>query len=189
MNEITTTTRPPRREFLFNAVRGTLSAAAVAALAGRPALALAAGATPDENDIRILATAVTAEREAVAAYGVAADSGLLTPPVLRVAKAFRDHHRQHTDALLDTIGTLGGTAPDEQAHDFPMSDLRSEADILGFAAGLERGAVSAYAGAIPLFHDRTLSKAAASILADEAMHWAILRQALGQDPVPGAFFS
>ncbi len=61
--------------------------------------------------------------------------------------------------------------------------------MLEFAAGLERGAVSAYAGAIPRFDDRQLSHAAASILADEAMYWAVLRSALGLDPVPGAFFS
>ena len=34
-----------------------------------------------------------------------------------------------------------------------------------------------------------LAKAAASILGDEAMHWAVLRQALGEDPVPVAFVS
>ncbi|HKB84390.1 MAG TPA: ferritin-like domain-containing protein, partial [Burkholderiales bacterium] len=34
---------------------------------------------------------------------------------------------------------------------------------------------------------RDLSRAAASILGDEAMHWAILRQVLGEDPVPAAF--
>jgi hypothetical protein len=31
--------------------------------------------------------------------------------------------------------------------------------------------------------------AAASILGDEAMHWAVLRQALGEEPVPAAFVS
>ena len=34
---------------------------------------------------------------------------------------------------------------------------------------------------------RLVSRAAASILGDEAMHWAILRQVLGEDPVPAAF--
>ena len=61
--------------------------------------------------------------------------------------------------------------------------------MLGFAAKLEQGAVSAYLGAVPLFGNRDLAKAAASILGDEAMHWAILRQALGQAPVPSAFVS
>jgi hypothetical protein len=47
--------------------------------------------------------------------------------------------------------------------------------------------VSAYLGAVPVFGNRDLAKAAASILGDEAMHWAILRNALGDDPVPAAF--
>ena len=49
--------------------------------------------------------------------------------------------------------------------------------------------MSAYTGAIPLFAESDLAAAAASILADESMHWAVLRSALGKDPVPGAFFS
>ena len=61
--------------------------------------------------------------------------------------------------------------------------------MLGFAAELEKGAVSAYLGAIPILTDRDLAKVAASILGDEAMHWAVLRNALGQPPVPSAFVS
>ena len=57
------------------------------------------------------------------------------------------------------------------------------------AAGLGKGAVSACLGAIPLFENRDLAKAAGSVLGDEAMHWAILRQALGDVPVPDAFVS
>jgi len=37
--------------------------------------------------------------------------------------------------------------------------------------------------------NRDLAQAAASILGDEAMHWAVLRQALGEAPVPAAFMS
>lgn len=61
--------------------------------------------------------------------------------------------------------------------------------MLNFAATLEKGAVSAYLGAVPLFANRDLANAGASILGDEAMHWAILRQALGMTPVPVAFMS
>jgi len=74
-------------------------------------------------------------------------------------------------------------------YEFPVAKLKTQADVLAFAARLEQGAVSAYLGAVPLFATRELAKAAASILGDEAMHWAILRQALGQDPVPAAFVS
>lgn len=180
-----------RRKFLFDAFGATLSGAAVAVLAGAPALARA-GERDDSAaaaDLRILNTALGAEREAVAAYGVGASSGLLTPPVLKVAASFKDHHAQHVDALVDAIRKLGGQPDEERALSFTDVALASEADVLRFAAGLERGAVSAYAGAIPLFEHRELSKAAASILADEAMHWAVLRHALALDPVPGAFFS
>jgi hypothetical protein len=61
--------------------------------------------------------------------------------------------------------------------------------VLRFAAGLEHGAANAYLGAVPVFHNRALAKAAASILGDETMHWAILLNALGEDPVPAAFIS
>ncbi len=182
---------PARRRFLFDSVNVTLSAAAVATLASVPGLARAAARSDDAvaTDLRILNTALAAEREAVAAYGVGAASGLLTPPTLKVATAFQEHHKQHGGALEDAIRKLGGTPGDARNYEFPVSDLKTEADVLTFAAELERGAVSAYAGAIPLFEHRDLSKAAASILADEAMHWAILRQALGLEPVPGAFFA
>ena len=72
---------------------------------------------------------------------------------------------------------------------FPVETLKTQADVLRFAASLEKGAVSAYLGAIPVFDNRDLAKAAGSILGDEAMHWAILRNALGEAPVPSAFVS
>ncbi|MGZ8967519.1 MAG: ferritin-like domain-containing protein [Gallionella sp.] len=71
----------------------------------------------------------------------------------------------------------------------PVEKLKSQADVLHFAAGLEQGAASAYLGAVPAFHNKELAKAAASILGDETMHWAILLNALGEDPVPAAFIS
>lgn len=49
--------------------------------------------------------------------------------------------------------------------------------------------MTAYAIATPKFESHDLTLAAASILSDEAMRWAILRQVLGLDPVPGAFFA
>jgi rubrerythrin len=180
-----------RRRFLA-ASGATLSAAAVALMAGRPALAAAQAGTQDDtaSDVRILNTALSAELEAIAAYAVGAGSGLLQKPALDLALQFQGHHKEHADALAKTVRKLGGTpAEARERYTFPTDKLKSQADVLGFAAGLERGAVSAYLGAVPLFHGRELASAAASILGDEAMHWAILRQALGQDPVPTAFLS
>jgi bacterioferritin (cytochrome b1) len=179
-----------RRRFLGSGL--TLSGAAVALLAGRDVLAAAATAPSASaaDDVAILNSALAAELEAIAAYGVGAGSGLLEGPVLTLARTFRGHHQQHADVLAGTVSRLGGKPVTAKAkYDFPVEALKTQDDVLRFAAALEKGAVSAYLGAVPRFADRELSKAAASILGDEAMHWAVLRQALGEEPVPAAFVS
>jgi len=181
-----------RRGFLGASGKLALSGTAIA-LMGGVNTAFAGKTTSNnqlEQDVRILNTAIAAEHEAVAAYQLGAESGLLSEGVLKVALTFQGHHKEHIDVLVDTVRKLGGQAVDaKDKYRFPVHKLKKQSDVLMFAAGLERGAVSAYAGAIPVFENSDLAKAAASILADEAMHWAILRQALGLDPVPGAFFS
>lgn len=177
-----------RRSFLTQSGL-VLSGTAVALLAGNDVLAARAG-SDGEADVRILNSALGAELEAVAAYQVGAESGLLQKPVLDLAVTFQGHHKEHADVLAKTIAKLGGQAVGPKAkYVFPVETLRSQADVLRFAASLEKGAVSAYLGAVPLFGNRDLAKAAASILGDEAMHWAILRQAVGEAPVPVAFVS
>lgn len=179
---------PARRLFLFETTALSLSGLAVALLAGTPRLAR--GDTQAASDVQILNAALAAEREAVAAYQIGAESGLLQQAVLKTATQFQGHHKAHADVLASTIRKLGGAVVEPPArYDFPVDRLRSQSDVLQFAAKLERGAVTAYASAIPKFDDRDLSHAAASILSDEAMHWAVLRHALGLDPVPGAFFA
>lgn len=164
-----------------------LSGAAVALLAGRDTLA-ARVSSANPKDVQILNTALGAELEAIAAYQLGADSDLLRKPVLDLAVSFQGHHKEHADLLASTIEKLGGKAAmAKPRYDFPVDQLKSQADVLRFAARLEQGAVSAYLGAVPLFGNRDLAKAAASILGDEAMHWAVLRQALGEAPVPSAF--
>ena len=179
----------PRRMFLGQSGL-MLSGAAVALLAGKDALA---AATPGESggvDARILNTALGAELEAIAAYQLGADSGLLQKPVLALALSFQGHHKEHAELLAKTIIQLGGAPVAAKAkYAFPVDQLKSQVDVLRFAATLERGAVSAYLGAVPLFANRELAKAAASILGDEAMHWAVLRNALGEAPVPSAFMA
>ncbi len=178
---------PQRRLVLGGAL---LSGAAIALLAGRDALAAteSRGAQSGANDASILNTALGAEHEAVAAYQVAAESGLLEKPVLALATQFQGHHRAHVDLLAKTVSKLGSKPVAAKArYSFPTDKLKTQADVLRFAALLEKGAVSAYLNAVPVFGNRDLAKAAASILGDEAMHWAVLRYAVGEDPVPLAF--
>lgn len=146
------------------------------------------GSTRD--DINILNTALGLEYQAIAAYQVGAESGLLQKPVLATAIKFQDHHKAHAQVLAGTVSKLGGTpvtAKKASAYEFPTDKLKTQADVLRFAAGLEKGATSAYLGVLPNFYNRELTRAAGSILGDEAMHWAVLLHALGEDPVPGAF--
>jgi len=164
-----------------------LTGAAVALLAGRDALAAKSDKSA-ASDASILNSALGAELEAIAAYQVGAESGLLQKPVLDLAVTFQGHHKEHADVLARTITKLGGKpVVAKPKYVFPTDKLKNQADVLRFAATLEKGAVSAYLGAVPIFGNRDLAKAAASILGDEAMHWAILRNALGETPVPSAF--
>lgn len=178
-----------RRLFLGRSSGLVLSGAAIALLAGNDALAAKAG-SGKAGDIQILNTAIGAELEAIAAYQLSAESKLLSKPVLDLALTFQGHHKAHAALLAGTVEKLGGKAAKaKDKYNFPTDQLKAELDVLKFAASLEQGAVSAYLGAVPLFGNRDLAKAAASILGDEAMHWAILRQAIGEVPVPSAFMA
>src|SRR5690606_19571463 len=71
-----------------------LSGAAVALLAGQDALAAKKGGSTT-NDVGILNSALGAELEAIAAYQLGAESGLLQKPVLDLAVTFQGHHKEH----------------------------------------------------------------------------------------------
>jgi rubrerythrin len=177
--------RLSRRAFIGGST-ATLSAVAIAMLAGKEALAK--GTDAAASDLTILNGALASELEAIAAYQVGAESGLLQKPALDLARTFQGHHGAHASLLSSTVSKLGGQPVSAKSrYDFPVEGLKNQADVLRFAAQLEKGAVSAYLAAIPALGNRDLAKAAGSILGDEAMHWAVLRQALGEEPVPVAF--
>lgn len=179
-----------RREFFAKTGLFSLGALAAVTLGQATPGWAATKSTSTQDDINILNAALGHEYQAIAAYQVGAESGLLQKPILDVAVKFQGHHKAHAQILAATIEKLEGKAvttktPAEYA--FPVDQLKSQADVLQFAAGLEKGAASAYLGALPKFHNKDLITAAGSILGDETMHWAILLNALGEDPVPAAF--
>ena len=182
-----------RRALLKGAGTATLSAVAVSLIAGCDSMAADRKMSADPaSDVDILNTALGLEYQAIAAYQVGAESGLLQKPVMDVALRFQGDHKQHAQLLSSTITKLGGTPVQPKApaaYNFPVNNLKDQADVLRFAAGLEKGAASAYLGAVPAFANKDLAKAAASIMGDETMHWAVLRNALGENPVPAAFIS
>jgi rubrerythrin len=166
---------------------GLLSAGAVAVLGGCHTAMAAPPKSMGANsgDVDILNVALGLEHEAIEAYQIGAESGLLQKPVLDVAVAFQSHHKGHRDALMSTIKTLGGTpvAPkmrDEYMKALNVASIKSQMDILKLAQKLERGAANAYIGVIPSFKDTALAQVSARLAADETMHWTALTQALGE---------
>jgi hypothetical protein len=175
-----------RRIFFRSTVQ--LSAATEAMLAG---VKVAGAAGSPSADVGILNVALGLEHEAINAYQLGAQSGLLQKPVLDVAVLFQSHHKAHRDALISTINSLGGTPVaekklDEYATQLKASTLKSQTDVLELAARLELNATNAYLGVIPSFKDSALAKVAARLAADETSHWTLLNDALGKQPTQKA---
>jgi hypothetical protein len=145
------------------------------------------------GDADILAKAITLERVAVLAYGVAIDSTLLSPGFASVARRFRGHEQEHADALVTALTDLGGTPPppptvkDVDGVVTGIGDVKSEADVASFAIELEMAVVAAYYDAHRKLIDAKLLQTGVSIMASEAQHLVVLRQAVKRDPVPHAF--
>jgi rubrerythrin len=172
-----------RRSFLRGASSSALSTGAVLLLAGYGTDA--AAKDDPANDIGILNVALGLEHQGIAAYTLGAKSGLLQKPVLDVALKFQDDHKVHRDVLADAIRKLGGRPVEEKSADvyakaLNAGTLKTQEDILKLALSLELGATNAYIGVIPSFKNAAFAKVAGRLAADEAAHWAILNQALGQ---------
>lgn len=136
--------QPERRIFLNGIGKATLSATAVALLVGCESLtkseAMQSASNPAQ-DVSILNVALGLEHEAIAAYQIGADSGLLQPAVKKVAVLFQSQHREHRDALAATVGKLGGKPVQpkrlsEYSADLEASKIMSQGDILKLAARL-----------------------------------------------------
>ena len=182
---------PSRRLFLSGLGKSTLSATAVALIVGCESVAATKGkqmAANPAQDVGILNVALGLEHEAIGAYQLGAESGLLQKPVLEVAVLFQSQHKAHRDALTGAIKQFGGTPVEakeigEYAAALKANTLKSQTDVLKLAARLERGAANAYLGVIPSFEDSALAQVSGRLAADETMHWTVLAQALGQ-PLP-----
>lgn len=142
-----------------------------------------------ESEAAILEAAIGLEQMAVVAYDTAAATGLLDDPTTKIAQLFRDQEQEHADALSTALESLGGTAPEPpSATDIEgLGDVEDQAGVAMFAIELETMAVAAYYDAHGKLQDPKLLQTGASIMANEAQHLVVLRQALGEDPSPHAF--
>ncbi|MGH6952097.1 MAG: ferritin-like domain-containing protein [Vitreimonas sp.] len=180
-----------RRNLILGAGKAFTGVTAAALLGGCVHGAMAQGSTTSAadpaQDVQILNAAIALEHEGIAAYTIAAGSGLLQPAVVQVGVIFRGHHEGHRDALIGAVRTLGGTpvaakSTDEYVRDLDVASLRNQTDVLRLALRLERGAANAYLSLIPSM-SADYHQVAARLAGDEAFHAAILANALGE-PIP-----
>lgn len=137
-----------------------------------------------------LNAAIEKENRAIWAYRTASGTGKLSDSMERLATTFMAQHKEHASALAAIVRKLRGT-PAGMRSTYDLSsfnpDLASERGLLILALKLESDAVKAYYDALGILKEPGLRASAAAIFADEAMHVAALRGALGLDPVPVAF--
>ena len=142
-----------------------------------------------EGDAAILERAIELERTAVIVYRTAASGDLLDAEVRKAAELFAQQEAEHADALIAALSDLGGTAPKppKAADVAGLDELDSQDEVLEFAIELENMAVVAYDDAAARLTRADLLKTTAQIVSNEAQHLVVLRQQLGEDPVPSAF--
>lgn len=188
---MTNTQAASRRKLILGAAQALTGVTAAALLGGcvhgAMAQSSAAPAADAGQDVQILNAAIALEHEGIAAYQIAAGSGLLQPAVVQVGVTFKDHHEGHRDVLVAAVRTLGGTpveakSTDEYIRDLDVASLRNQTDVLRLALRLERGAANAYLSLIPSM-SADYHQVAARLAGDEAFHAAILANALGE-PIP-----
>ena len=146
----------------------------------------------ETQDVDVLNQGLQGEYFGIAAYDAALGSKLLSDKVATVARQFQADHRAHAQAIQEAIERVGGRADApktwaDYAAKYPPPKLASEADVLRYAASLERSAAIADTKAVAKLSTAELRTLFARIGGVEAMHWAVLRSALGESPIPDSF--
>ena len=175
-----------RRRDLFARVAQTGLALGLAA-AGRPLMGLPDAKAKGDgaaDDLTLMNTALALEHEAIWAYGLAGNSGLLSAKAKEVGLLFQGSHEIHRDLLADAVKRKGGAPVDPKKEYTFGLPLANEKDVLELAFKLEVGAARVYLYVVDRFQDRALSASAGKILSDEVLHATVLRSVLGREPVP-----
>jgi len=164
-------------------------ATALAASTAAPLLTVSDAFAQADDDASIVEAAIGLEQQAVLAYTAAAKGDKLGRGSGRL---FARQEQEHADVLIAALKDLGGTAPERPSNPREIPGLAeaaagSQDDFARFAIEFETATVQAYYEATARLKDPKLLSAAVSIMANEAQHLVVLRQAIGQNPSPHAF--
>ena len=149
-----------------------------------PLLAPAADAlAAARGDRQIVIAAIGLEQRAASLYDQAANDSSVPTKLRALARHLRDQEREHADGLARALRGLGGRRPLQPTE--PGTPAPGTA-FGPFAIALENRLLAAYYDAMPRLRGG-LRQPLGSIMACEAQHLVVLRQALGRDPLPQAF--
>ncbi len=135
-------------------------------------------------DEALLNRLIEVENHAAAAY--IASIPLLSDHNLRAAKHFLHQELSHAAELIAAIRT-GGGKPQGPPTTYDLGQPQGTKQVMELLHSVERRSIDAYLYSIPKLPAGPLRAVAASILANEAQHIAIVRRNLGLDPVPAPF--
>ncbi len=164
-------------------VRGALATGAAVGAASVSPWVTRALAQDGGGDVDILNFALTLEYLEADFYKQASKLSL-KGQYKSLAKEFGANEQEHVDALIATIGQLGGKPVKSPKFAF---GLKTQKDFEKLAVILEDTGVSAYNGAAPMIKSKEVLAAAGSIVQVEARHAAALRFLDGKSPTKGAF--
>ena len=164
-------------------VRGALATGAAVGAASVSPWVTRALAQDGGGDVDILNFALTLEYLEADFYKQASKLSL-KGQYKSLAKEFGANEQEHVDALIATIGQLGGKPVKSPKFAF---GLKTQKDFAKLAIILEDTGVSAYNGAAPMIKSTEVLAAAGSIVQVEARHAAAMRFLGGMSPTTGAF--
>lgn len=171
-----------RRTFLTGAALVGVGGTFLATTAGSLAFA-----QESATDLDILNYALTLEYLEAEFYVQGIDAGLVMNRELELVTPIRDHEQAHVEALVATIGQLGGTPIEEPTFMFPDETFADRESFLTAASMFEELGVTAYHGQVPLIESPEILGAAAAIAGVESRHAAVIADLLGGDPFPAPF--
>jgi hypothetical protein len=159
---------------------GLALAAGVAAAPLHPAVA---GAQERPTDAGVIAAAVAFEERSALAYRTALGTGLLRGATRAEVAHIGGHEAVHAAALRTALEALGTPRPAPPRPDARLAGAGSREEVLEHLLSLESASVATYQRALQTLQGPRLIETAASIMAVEAQHLALIRQALGRESV------
>ena len=168
--------------------RGLVAGGALAA-GSTAGLALARRALAQADDAALIERAIELEQEAQVLYGEISTGDLLDEEVAAAAEAFAAQQDEHVAALTAALEDQGAKAPPPPKPEEidGLSDADSQADALGLAVDLENALLRAYGEIAETSQSPALLKTITEIACNAAQHLVVLRQQLGEPPLPEAF--